>query len=54
MDSYRWKQILEEVLGHYVFHGVFIAAAMSCGYSFTADDENAFFNLGSPNINSKE
>lgn len=54
MDSYRWKHLLEEELGHYVSHGIFIAAAMSCGYTFTINDENAFFNLCSPKIGTKE
>lgn len=47
-SSYGWKHIVEKEIGEYVSNGAFIAAAIHCGFKFSAEGgycPNAYFNI---------
>jgi hypothetical protein len=48
IGSYGWKHIVEKEIGEYVGNGVFIAAAIHCGFNYklvSPDGPNAYFNM---------
>ncbi|MDQ5938075.1 MAG: hypothetical protein QG574_5438 [Cyanobacteriota bacterium erpe_2018_sw_21hr_WHONDRS-SW48-000092_B_bin.40] len=48
MSSYGWKHHVERQIGRYVSNGIFIAAAISCGFNYKKNAPNADFNLATP------
>jgi hypothetical protein len=48
MGSYGWKHVIEKEIGEYVANGVFIAAAIHCGFNYkliSPESPNAYFNI---------
>ncbi len=49
-SSYYLKHVAEQEIG-YITNGVFIAAAIDCGFNFESDDSpNVFFNMSEKSI----
>ncbi len=48
MSSYGWKHHVERKIGRYVSNGIFIAAAIHCGFKYKKMAPNADFNLIAP------